>query len=103
MHAQLAGRGHDRLAQDFETPELFQREAEIDFFAGEILLIEAAGFFEGIAAGEKESARAQPEREIERAEKARQKDGSPKSRQLPIATRAPPPTQPCGEGLEARR
>ena len=90
MRAQLAGGGDDRFAQNFEASELLQREAEINFFAGEILFIETADRFERFAPGEKKCARAEPGRKIDGA-KVHSKRGAEK-RESPVApTRAPPP------------
>ena len=60
MHPHLARGSHDRLAQDLERPELLEREGEIDFFAGEVLLVEPADRFERVAPRKNERARAEP-------------------------------------------
>src|SRR6476619_3748090 len=64
MHPQLARGSNERLAQNNESPELFERETEEDLLAGKVLFVETADLFVKFAPGKKESAGAQPGREV---------------------------------------
>src|SRR6266850_4485469 len=68
IHAQFAAGRNDRLAQDLEAAQSSQGEAEIDFFADKILLVESPAPLEVLAGAEKKRARAEIQAKINRAE-----------------------------------
>src|SRR5204862_8204704 len=56
IHPQFAPRCDDRLPQNFEAPQLADREAKINFFADEQLFVETADLLEIFAGREQEGA-----------------------------------------------
>ena len=90
IHAQFATRRNDRLAQDLETTQFSQGEAEIDFFADKILLVESPAPLEVFAGAEKKRARAEIQAKINCAE-AFHEDSAP-TRNIAIDQHASAPT-----------
>ena len=68
IHAQFATGRNDRLAQDLEAAQSSQGEAEIDFFADKILLVESPAPLEVFARAKKKRARTEIQAKIDRAE-----------------------------------
>src|SRR4051794_29554322 len=69
MHPELAPGSDDGFAQESKSPHFFQSQGEINFFAGEKLVIESADGAKIFASGEQERARAElRERKIEERE-----------------------------------
>src|SRR5437016_14652264 len=66
IHAQFAARRDDRFTQDLESPKIFQCEAEINFFADKVLLIEASSCLEIMSCCKKKCAGTKVEAEINR-------------------------------------
>ena len=70
IHAQFAARRDDRFTQDLESPKIFQCEAEINFFADKVLLIETAGRLEIASRGERKCAGPKVQTEVNRRKPA---------------------------------
>ena len=69
IHSELATGSDDGFRQNFETANLSQRDAEINFLANKKRLIQSARRVEIFARREEERARAEVQSEIERAER----------------------------------
>ena len=70
VHAQFAAGCDDGFPQHLEASKLPHGEAEINFFADKVLLIEAASFFEIAPRGEKKRAGAEIESKIKYGKRA---------------------------------
>src|SRR5439155_14808403 len=72
VHAQLASGRDDRFTQDLEAPNIFQSDAEINFFGDKVLLIEASSCLEIASCREKKRTSAEIEPKIKRAKRSQQ-------------------------------